>query len=153
MRSSPKRVDNQGFASGLELRNQNVLASSGLEFWYESGPCEISYSLVVRVGECNDCGSKDIVTNHRYTADFAFRSESGKLILVECKGSPWAWTGKTRSKHQAIKKQYPEMDLRFIFSDKNSKISKTSKTSNAEWCKRQKFLCESRLIPQRWLKE
>ena len=147
------RATNQGFASGLELRNHNVLEASGLQFWYESGECVIHYSLPVRVGECNDCGGKSIITKHKYTADFAFISKSGKLIIVECKGSPWAWTGKTRSKHQAIKKQFPEMDLRFVFSNKHSRISKTSKTTNAEWCKRQKFLCETALIPQRWINE
>ena len=153
MRQAPKRCDNGGYASGLERENGRVLEVSKLEFWYEDGPCNIEYTLPIRTGYCGDCEGKNIVSRHHYTADFAFRSKSGKLILIECKGHPLAWTGKTRSKHQNIKKQFPEMDLRFIFSDKNKKISSSSKTTNTQWCKRQNFLCESRLIPQCWLEE
>jgi hypothetical protein len=150
---APRRADNGGYASGLEKTNGLVLEKSGLEFWYESGPCAISYTLPIRGGVCSECGAKHVVSEHLYTADFAFRSKSGKLIIVECKGHPLAWTGKTRSKHQAIKKQYPEMDLRFIFNNKHGKISKKSKTTNAEWCRRQGFQCESNVIPRRWLDE
>ena len=153
MRPAPKRCDNNGYASGLELENGRVLERSGLEFWYESGPCEIEYTLPIRGGHCLDCEGKQVVSKHKYTADFAFRSKTGKLILVECKGHPLAWTGKTRSKHQQIKKQFPDMDLRFVFSDQHKRISSSSKTTNAQWCKRQKFLCASRLIPQAWLEE
>ena len=159
MKRAPKRSDNKGFASGLEKRNGDVLEREASAYWYESGPCVIHYSLpivnhkVEAAATCGTCGSEDVRTHHLYTADFAFTSKSGKLILVECKGHPLAWTGKTRSKHQAIKKQFPDMDLRFIFNNKNGKISARSKTSNADWCKRQGFLCETNLIPQRWIEE
>ena len=159
MRAAPKRANNQGFASGLEKRNGYTLGRADVEYWYESGPCVINYSLpivnhkVANAATCGDCGSTDVRTHHLYTADFAFKSKSGKLILVECKGHPLAWTGKTRSKHQAIKKQFPDMDLRFIFNNKHGKISARSKTSNADWCKRQGFLCETDTIPQSWINE
>lgn len=159
MRPAPKRSNNQGFASGLEKRNGDTLGRAGVEYWYEEGPCVIHYSLPIvnhkvdKSASCADCGSSDVRTHHLYTADFAFTSKSGKLILVECKGHPLAWTGKTRSKHQAIKKQFPDMDLRFIFNNKHGKISARSKTTNADWCKRQGFLCETDTIPHSWINE
>lgn len=154
MRSAPKRANNSGFGSGLEKRNNAVLQKAGVEFHYESGPCVIHYELPIRGGVCGACDSPHVFSKHKYTADFAFISKkSKKLIIVECKGHPLAWTGATRSKHQHIKKQFPDMDLRFIFNNKHGKISRTSKTTNEAWCKRQKFLCESDLIPQRWINE
>jgi len=144
---------NDGYRNGLERDNGKVLERSGLEFWYEAGPCVIYYTTPIRDGECKTCGSHHIHSKHKYTADFAFISKSGKLIHIECKGHYMAWTGSTRAKHQRLKKQYPDMDLRFIFNDKRRTISRSSKTTNAEWCKRQGFLCESKVIPQRWLLE
>jgi hypothetical protein len=153
MINPPKRSDNQGYASGLERENGERLAKSGCTFWYEEGPCVINYKLKVRKGVCDTCGSNHIHTSHVYTADFCFETKSGKLIYIECKGFPLAWDGKARSKHQAIKKQFPDMDLRFIFNNKHAKISKSSKTTNDQWCKRQGFQCASKLIPLAWLEE
>ncbi len=142
-----------GFRSGLEWNNDKKLKIAGVTYWYESGPCVIQYTLPIRGGHCADCDGKSVVSHHKYTCDFVFESMSGKVIYVECKGHPRAWTSKTRSKHQAIKKQYPEMDLRFVFSNKHAPIGGKSVTTNAEWCKRQGFQCESNLIPDEWLKE
>ena len=153
MINPPKRKNNEGFASGLELENAKRLLDNGIEFWYEEGPCIIEYTMNVRKAECNDCGSLHVVSKHKYSCDFVFTSRSGKQIYVECKGHPLGWTGKTRNKHQEIKKQYPEMDLRFVFNNKHAKISRTSKTTNAQWCKRQGFECASSLIPLKWLEE
>ena len=130
---APKRSDNGGYASGLERENAKVLEASGLEFWYEDGPCIVEYIMPIRNGECNDCKSGKVHSKHKYTADFAFRSKSGKLILVETKGHPLSWTGATRAKHQSIKKQFPEMDLRFVFCGLHKSVSK--------------------LIPRSWLNE
>ena len=154
MQPAPKRSANGGFGSGLEKRNNGVLERAGVEFHYESGPCVIHYELPIRGGACGACASTHVFSKHKYTADFSFISKTtGKLIIVECKGHPYAWTGETRSKHQNIKKQFPDMDLRFIFNNKHGKISSKSKTTNEAWCKRQGFLCETALIPQRWIDE
>ena len=153
MINPPKRANNGGYASGLERENGIRLEKAGVEFWFESGPCVIDYVKRIRKAGCNDCGSTDVVSHHTYRCDFAFTSKSGKLIHVECKGHPLAWKGETRNKHQDIKKQYPEMDLRFVFNNKNAKISRTSKTTNAQWCKRQGFECASGLIPLALIEE
>ena len=153
MHRAPKRADNDGYASGLERRNGVLLEKSGLKFWYEDGPCVVNWTEPIRKGRCEECQGDKVHKHHIYTADFAFESKSGKLILIECKGHYLSWKGETRAKHQRIKKQYPDMDLRFIFNDINKKISSSSKTTNAEWCKRQGFLCANELIPRKWLSE
>jgi hypothetical protein len=141
------------FDSGLERDNNKVLEKSGLTFGYNDGPCKIDYVINQRHSSCSDCGSTNVGKKHKYTADFWFYSKSGKLILIETKGHPRAWTGKTRAKHVAIKKQYPEVDLRFVFNNKNAKIGRGAKTTNKQWCDQQGFECESNLIPKRWLEE
>ena len=153
MINPPKRCNNGGYASGLERENGIRLEKSGVEFWYESGPCIINYTMKVRKAVCSDCSSSDVVSHHKYSCDFAFISKSGKLIHVECKGHPLSWSGKTRNKHQEIKKQYPEMDLRFVFNNKHAKIGGKSKTTNDQWCQRQGFQCSSSLIPLAWIEE
>lgn len=153
MINAPKRCNNGGYASGLERDNGERLEKHGATFWYEEGPCVIHYKLKVRKGVCDECGGTHIYTQHKYTCDFVVETKSGKHIYIECKGHPLAWDGKARSKHQAIKKQFPDMDLRFIFNNKHAKISKSSKTTNDQWCKRQGFQCASKLIPLAWLEE
>jgi len=154
MINPPKRKNNEGFASGLERDNAKRLLKNNVEFWYEEGPCVINYTKNIRKAVCNDCTSHNVVSNHIYTCDFVFISKgSGKQIYVECKGHPLAWKGETRAKHIDIKRQYPEMDLRFVFNNQNAKISKTGKSTNASWCKKEGFLCSSSLIPLAWLEE
>ena len=152
------RSNNGGYDSGLERDNgvllQNALRKGKIkEYWYNDGPCKIEWTKVIRDGKCAKCGSNKIHSHHNYTADFAFTTLSDKLRIIECKGHYLAGKGETRAKHQRIKKLYPDMDLRFVFNNKNAKISRASSTTNAEWCKRQGFECESKLIPQRWFNE
>jgi hypothetical protein len=83
----------------------------------------------------------------KYTPDFRV----GPIIL-ETKGR---FTTADRQKHLWIKQQWPEIDIRFVFYDQNSKLSKRSKTSYAEWCDKFGFkYCTFRTgIPQEWLIE
>ena len=146
--------DRGHYRSGLEAEIGRVLEQSGLVWYYEDGPCKISYTMPVRSAKCGDCQSTSVLTDHKYTADFAFITRrSGKLIIIEVKGHYLGWTGGTRNKHQQIKKQFPDMDLRFVFSNVNAYISKSSKTTNKQWADRQGFPVANRLIPLEWLDE
>jgi hypothetical protein len=150
---APKRKDNNGFASGIERNVNEQLKKSGLDFHYEDDECKFIYNKKLRLGKCNTCDSHDVVEQHVYTCDFKFISKSGKEIWVEIKGHPLAWKAETRAKHIAIKEQYPDRDLRFVFTDKEAKIKKGAKTTNSQWCKQKGFKCASRLIPKAWLEE
>lgn len=85
-------------------------------------------------------------SEHRYTADF--RLPNG--IIVETKGR---FLVEDRKKHLLLKEQHPELDIRFVFTRSATKISKTSKTSYADWCLKYGFRFADKLIPQAWLTE
>jgi len=53
----------------------------------------------------------------------------------------------------AIRKQHPNLDIRFVFSSSKRKLSKQSKTTYAEWCIKQGFLYADKKIPEDWLIE
>jgi hypothetical protein len=52
-----------------------------------------------------------------------------------------------------IKKQHPNLDIRFVFENSRRKLSKGAKTTYALWCDRNNFLYADRVIPEEWLKE
>jgi hypothetical protein len=132
-RSSKQRAIAQGYRSGLEevnmnhLRNLLCLDSTTL---YE--PCRIPYVIPE--------------SNHTYTPDFVLPNG----IIVETKGR---FTKADRDKHLLLKRQYPEMDLRFVFSNSKAKIRKGSITTYGIWCLKNGFLFADRLIPIEWVKE
>ena len=79
-----------------------------------------------------------------YTPDFVL--DNG--IIIETKGF---FDSEDRYKHLEIKKQHPELDIRFIFSNVNSKLYKGSKTTYADWGDKKGFLYAHRVIPMKWL--
>lgn len=83
---------------------------------------------------------------HTYTPDFPLPNG----IIVESKG---LFETTDRQKHLLIKKQYPHLDIRFVFSNPNQKINKGSKTSYADWCVKNGYKYAKKLIPVEWLKE
>ena len=50
-----------------------------------------------------------------------------------------------------VRKQHPELDIRFVFSNSKGKLYKGSKTTYGEWCEKNNFLYAHRLIPNEWL--
>ena len=71
-------------------------------------------------------------------------------ILIEAKG--W-WKREDRTKHLCIKFQHPELDIRFVFSNPNTKIAKNSKTTYGLWCTRNGFKFAKGTVPESWTKE
>ena len=149
----PKRSENSGFGSGLEKKNHDLLVKLGANFEYESEACKFYYTKPVHKGKCNDCQSSNVGSNHTYTSDFKIITQSGKEIWVEAKGGGYCWTGETRAKHILLSKQFPEREIRFVFTDAQALIKQGSKTTNKQWCARYGFKCASRLIPKAWLEE
>lgn len=81
-----------------------------------------------------------------YTADFVL--DNG--IIIESKG---LFDNADRQKHLAIKKQHPELDIRFVFSNARSKLYKGAKSSYCDWCDKHGFMWSHRVIPEEWLSE
>jgi hypothetical protein len=84
--------------------------------------------------------------NRNYTPDFWLPNG----IVVETKG---VFTVQDRQKHLLIKEQYPDLDLRFVFSNSKNKLRKGSKTTYADWCNKYGFIFADQLIPEEWVNE
>lgn len=119
-----------GFRSGLEAQIAEQLTTAGLEVQYETE--KIRYLKPAR--------------NARYTPDFLLPNG----IVIESKGR---FKVEDRQKHLVIKDQYPDLDIRFVFSNSRSRISKQSKTTYAMWCEKHGFPYADKFIPQRWIEE
>jgi hypothetical protein len=85
-------------------------------------------------------------SRHKYTRDF--RLPNG--IIVETKG---IFTADDRKKHLLIKEQHPHEDIRFVFTRSNSRISKVSSTTYADWCRKNGFQFADKDVPDAWLQE
>jgi hypothetical protein len=119
-----------GYRSGLEEKVSKQLEDLGVDYEYEK--LKITY---------------EVHENRTYTPDFKILANG---IIIETKGR---FVTADRKKHLLIKKQHPEIDIRFVFSNSNAKLQKKSPTSYADWCDKNGFLYADKLIPQEWLDE
>ncbi|PRP71262.1 endonuclease I [Chromobacterium amazonense] len=124
------RHKTEAYRSGLEEDIAASLASKGIEAEYES--YFIPYVIPA--------------SDHKYTPDFLLPNG----IIIESKG---LFEAEDRKKHVLIKKQYPDLDIRFVFSNPNSKLYKGSPTTYAKWCEKEGFLYSKKSIPIEWLME
>ncbi len=118
------------FRSGLEDKVSKQLEAKGVNFEYEQW--RIPYVIPA--------------SDHHYTPDFLLPNG----IFVETKG---LWESDDRKKHLLIKEQYPDLDIRFVFTSSRSKLYKGSPTSYAEFCEKRGIKFADKLIPAEWLKE
>ena len=119
-----------GFRSGLEERIAEQLDELGVSYTYEK--VKLKYIKPA--------------SSHVYTPDFQLPNG----IIVESKGR---FLAPDRQKHLLVKKHNPELDIRFVFSNSNARISKTSRTTYAMWCRKNGYQYADKLIPQEWLNE
>jgi hypothetical protein len=83
----------------------------------------------------------------RYIPDFVLPNG----IILEVKGY---MTSADRSKHKWVKEQHPELDIRFVFQNPNTRISTRSRTRLREWAEKAGFQwCCGPSIPRAWLNE
>lgn len=119
-----------GVRSGLEEDVTEQLTKLGAKYEYE--PYKISFIQPEK--------------KRTYTPDFVLANG----IVIETKGR---FLTADRQKHEWIQELYPNMDLRFVFTNPNARISKTSKTTYAMWCEKRGFKYASKLIPGDWIDE
>lgn len=119
-----------GFRSGLELQIDESLKQRGIDGEYEKH--------IIKYVKPE--------THHKYHPDF--RLPNG--IFVETKGR---FLSDDRKKHLLIKSQFPEIDIRFLFQNAKTKISKASKTTYADWCDKNGFKWAEKMIPDSWILE
>ena len=127
--SATQMARKHGYRSGLEDKVATYLIKQNVNFLYEKIKIEWE-DLAYRT----------------YTPDFIL--DNG--IIIETKGR---FIALDRRKHLAIKRQHPELDIRFIFTNSRNKLRKGAKSSYAEWCIKHGFRYFDRIIPEDWLKE
>lgn len=120
----------EGYRSGLEDEIAEQLRLNGIDPQYEKH--RIKYEQPAK--------------RRTYTPDFLLPNG----IFIETKGR---FTSEDRQKHLLIQEQHPDLDIRFVFSNPNTKINKNSKTTYAMWCEKHGFLYAKGAIPEEWLKE
>lgn len=120
----------EGYRSGLEENVAEQLVEANIDAEYES--IKIRYTVPA--------------VERKYTPDFPLPNG----IVIETKGR---FVTDDRKKHLLIKQQYPDLDIRFVFSNSRSRLSKASQTTYAAWCEKYGFKYADKLIPPKWLKE
>lgn len=120
----------EGYRSGLEEIVGEQLKQQGLPVEYEMVTLEYTQPAKVR----------------RYTPDFILPNG----IIIETKGR---FVSDDRVKHRLIAAEHPDLDIRFVFSNPRTRISKTSRTTYALWCERYGFQYAAKFIPKLWLME
>jgi hypothetical protein len=119
-----------GFRSGLEETIYKQIAKQGITPQYEA--FKIPYVIPA--------------SNHTYTPDFQLPNG----IIIETKGR---FVASDRKKHLLVKKQHPDLDIRFVFQNAKGRINKGSKTTYADWCVKNGFIYADKEIPYEWFKE
>lgn len=113
----------------MEEQVGDQLAGKGIRYEYET------LTIPYRVEE-----------TRKYTPDFVLSNG----IIVETKGR---WVTADRKKLKLIKKQYPHLDIRLVFSNPNQKIAKKSKTTYGKFAADHGFPFAKQFIPEAWLNE
>lgn len=118
------------YRSGLEAAIAADLKASDIKFEYEKR--KVKYKVPEREAT--------------YTPDF----ELPNGIIVEAKGR---FETDDRHKHLLVREFNPKLDIRFVFSNPQARISKASKTTYAMWCEKHGFLFAKKLVPVAWARE
>jgi hypothetical protein len=132
------------YKSKLERTNGKLLEDNGITFFYEPKEGTIEWLLPASV--------------HTYTPDFYIPRKDGSWLVVETKG---IWEYSDRCKHAWVKRQYPGLDLRFVFTNSRTRTSKGAKQTYADICEGRgrgifnglTWRYADKRIPEEWLNE
>lgn len=107
----------------FERRILDQLEGTRLEFSYETE--KIPYIL-----------------SRNYIPDFVIKTKSGKKLYIEAKGY---FRPEHKAKMVAVKKLYPDMDIRILFYAPNKKYQK--------WAEKNNFPYAFGEIPEEWISD
>lgn len=123
-------TDPRSYRSGLEEKVAEQFRRAGIKFRFE----EVTLPFV------------EPAKNRRYTPDFVLPNG----IIIETKG---LFTTEDRQKMVLIKKTYPALDIRLVFSNANARIAKASKTTYSMWAEKNGYPWAHKEVPSEWLTE
>lgn len=147
-----RRAIAAGYRSGLEEDVSAALKTLGAVFGYETEVVKYTPPAKTR----------------RYTPDFVFEKKNtpcpacGGIGCPDCNGTGKSrlyvetkgrFTSADRVKHLAIQAEKPHLDIRFVFTNPKTRLSKASKTTYADWCESHGFKWAARMVPAEWLAE
>lgn len=114
------------FRSKLESRVASALEGAGVDYSYES--LKLKY-----------------LRPQTYTPDFVLPNG----IVLEVKGY---FEPSDRTKHLLVREQNPDVDIRFVFQNGDTRLSRKSRTTYGAWCDSHGFeWCDARSkIPATW---
>ena len=119
--------------SNFEETVAKQLRRKKIRYRYEAD--EIEYIHPVVNGQCADCGSVHVGKTRRYTPDYSL--PDSPTIFLEAKGR---FTSVDRSKHIAIKRSRPDIEIRFVFMQ-DKYLTKAKKHRYTDWCKLKGIKC------------
>lgn len=112
------------YKSGFERTLSIQLQQSGVGWSYET--LELPYVL-----------------SRTYNPDFILKNG----IIIEAKG---LLDRDSKAKMAAVRKQYPDLDIRFVFMNADKKVP-GSKQTHGQWATKNGFLWANATIPEEWL--
>lgn len=119
-----------GFRSGLEADTAKHIEQHGHPVLFET--FKIPYEVPA--------------SSRKYTPDFELKNG----IIIETKG---IFDLNDRAKHLLIQNQWPDLDIRFVFSNPRGRLYKGSPTTYATWCEERGFKWAGKTIPKEWYEE
>lgn len=120
-----------GFRSGLEDKNAAHLEKLiGEPVPFES--FKIKYEIPASM--------------HTYTPDFILPNG----IIIETKGR---WLPADRTKHLLVRAQWPQLDIRMVFTSSKARIAPGAKTTMAQFCEKHGIQYSDKLVPREWVLE
>jgi hypothetical protein len=124
-----------GYKSGLEHVVAEAIKSTPYDLKYETEI--VNYIVPERKA--------------KYTPDFVFTKRNGQFMFVETKGR---WTTADRTKMKHVLASNAGIDIRMVFQNPNQRLSKTSKTTYAEYALKLGIKHVAKKdIPSEWLEE
>lgn len=120
------------FRSKSEERFAGHLNDLGVTYEYEPKDKKLSYA---------------IERTAYYQPDFVV---DGWPFIIEVKGY---FPSSDRAKYLRVRASNPKTDIRFVFDRASTKLSKTSKTTYADWCDKHGFKWCEKIIPPNWIKK
>jgi hypothetical protein len=129
-RFTKRSIVELGFRSGLEESVADQLRSLNISYKYE--PVRLAYLKPAKPST--------------YQPDFILPNG----IVIETKGR---FVTADRQKHKLIKEQFPNLDIRFVFSNSKTRLTKASKTTYAKWSEQYGFKWADKLVPVAWINE
>ena len=124
-----------GYKSGLELTVSEQIKSTEYPLNYETET--LNYIVPERKA--------------KYTPDFVFVKKNGSFMFIETKGR---WTSADRLKMKHVLASNPGIDIRMVFQNPNQRLTKTSKTTYAEFALKLGIQHVAKKdIPAEWLSE